>query len=116
MDRGLWPMVTRSAIFLVRINGDYWDHVAREPEHWLVLVVVAEARTLEYAEAIVPEVQQRLRGRISEREKVTCVEYFWYRGASRSPTLGVIRSARTCSSQVRRSSVEFEYPIRNGRL
>ena len=40
--------------------GDYWDHVAFDPEHKLVLAVVPGARTEENARAIVAEVKQRL--------------------------------------------------------
>ena len=43
--------------------GDYWDHVAFDPEHKLVLAVVPGARTEENARAIVAEVKQRLGGR-----------------------------------------------------
>jgi IS1 family transposase len=41
-------------------KGDYWDHVAYDPEHRLVLAVIPGARTLENAEAITAEVKQRL--------------------------------------------------------
>ena len=40
--------------------GDYWDHVAFDPEHKLVLAVVPGARTEENARAIVAEVEQRV--------------------------------------------------------
>jgi IS1 family transposase len=40
--------------------GDYWDHVAYDPEHKLVLAVIPGARTVENAIAIVAEVKQRL--------------------------------------------------------
>jgi len=40
--------------------GDYWDFVAFDPEHRLVLAVVPGARSAENAEAIVEEVKQRL--------------------------------------------------------
>jgi hypothetical protein len=43
-------------------KGDWWDHVAFDPEHRLVLAVVPGARTLENAEAITAEVEQRLWG------------------------------------------------------
>jgi IS1 family transposase len=41
-------------------RGDYWDHVAFDPEHKLVLAVVPGARTEESARAIVTEVEQRV--------------------------------------------------------
>src|SRR5512140_2081223 len=41
-------------------QGDYWDHVAYDPEHRLVLAVIPGARTLENAEEVVAEVQDRL--------------------------------------------------------
>jgi IS1 family transposase len=40
--------------------GDYWDFVAFDPEHRLVLAVVPGARTAENAQAIVAEVKQRV--------------------------------------------------------
>ena len=42
--------------------GDYWDHVAYDPEHRPVLAVIPGARSIENAEAIVGEVKQRLGG------------------------------------------------------
>jgi IS1 family transposase len=41
-------------------RGDYWDHVAFDPEHKLVLAVVPGARTEENTRAIVAEVKQRV--------------------------------------------------------
>jgi IS1 family transposase len=41
-------------------KGDWWDHVAYDPEHKLVLAVVPGARTIENAEEIVAEVKNRL--------------------------------------------------------
>jgi IS1 family transposase len=41
-------------------KGDWWDHVAYDPEHRLVLAVVPGARTIESAEEIVAEVKDRL--------------------------------------------------------
>jgi IS1 family transposase len=41
-------------------RGDYWDHVAFDPEHKLVLAVVPGARSEENARAIVAEVEQRV--------------------------------------------------------
>ena len=43
-------------------KGDYWDHVAYDPEHRLVLAVIPGSRSIENAEAIVTEVKQRLGG------------------------------------------------------
>ncbi len=43
--------------------GDYWDFVAYDPEHRLVLAVVPGARTAENAEAIVGEAKQRSGGK-----------------------------------------------------
>ena len=40
--------------------GDYWDFVAFDPEHRLVLAVVPGARTAENAVAIVEEVKERV--------------------------------------------------------
>jgi IS1 family transposase len=47
-------------------QGDYWDHVAYDPEHRLVLAVIPGARTRENAEAITAEVKQRLGGQTLE--------------------------------------------------
>jgi hypothetical protein len=41
-------------------KGDYWDHVAYDPEHKLVLVVVPGARVGESAREVVGEVKDRL--------------------------------------------------------
>jgi IS1 family transposase len=41
-------------------KGDYWDHVAYDPEHRLVLAVIPGARTIENAEAIVAAAKERL--------------------------------------------------------
>ena len=43
-------------------RGDYWDHVAYDPEHKLVLEVIPGARSIENAEAIVEAVKRRLGG------------------------------------------------------
>ena len=40
-------------------KGDYWDHVAYDPEHKLVLAVVPGARTQENADEVVAEVKDR---------------------------------------------------------
>jgi hypothetical protein len=37
--------------------GDYWDYVAYDPEHRLVLVVIPGARTEENGHALVAEVE-----------------------------------------------------------
>jgi IS1 family transposase len=42
--------------------GDYWDFVAYDPEHRLVLAVVPGARAAENAEAVVGEAKRRLGG------------------------------------------------------
>jgi hypothetical protein len=41
-------------------QGDWWDHVAYDPEHKLVLAVVPGARVAENAEEVVAEVKDRL--------------------------------------------------------
>jgi IS1 family transposase len=41
-------------------RGDYWDHVAFDPEHKLVLAVIPGARAEENARGIVAEVKQRV--------------------------------------------------------
>ena len=43
-------------------KGDWWDHVAYDPEHKLVLAVVPGARVTESAEEVVGEVKDRLGG------------------------------------------------------
>ena len=59
--------------------GDYWDHVAFDPEHRLVLAVVPGARTIENAEAIITEVRDRLGD--GPPELVTSDEYPAYESA-----------------------------------
>ncbi len=43
-------------------KGDWWDHVAYDPEHKLVLAVVPGARVSESVEEVVDEVKDRLDG------------------------------------------------------
>ena len=43
-------------------KGDWWDHVAYDPEHRLVLAVVPGARSIENAEEVVAEVKGRTDG------------------------------------------------------
>ena len=43
-------------------KGDWWDHVAFDPEHRLVLAVVPGARSIENAEEVVAEVKDRTGG------------------------------------------------------
>src|SRR4051794_13489804 len=44
-------------------KGDYWDHVAFDPEHRLVISVVPGARDVEGTEALVGEFRRRTGGR-----------------------------------------------------
>lgn len=44
-------------------KGDYWDHVAFDPEHRLVVAVVPGARDVEGTEALVGEFHRRTEGR-----------------------------------------------------
>ena len=45
-------------------KGDYWDHIAYDPEHRLVVAVVPGARDVEGTEALVGEFHRRTEGRI----------------------------------------------------
>jgi IS1 family transposase len=45
-------------------KGDYWDHVAFDPEHRLVVCVVPGARSIENAEAVVADFHRRTEGRV----------------------------------------------------
>jgi IS1 family transposase len=45
-------------------KGDYWDHVAYDPEHRLVVAVVPGARDVEGTEALVGQFRSRTGGRI----------------------------------------------------
>ena len=45
-------------------KGDYWDHVAFDPEHRLVVEVVPGARTIENTEALVAHARRRTGGRL----------------------------------------------------
>ena len=44
-------------------RGDYWDHIAYDPEHRLVVAVVPGARVGESVEAVVGDFQRRTEGR-----------------------------------------------------
>jgi IS1 family transposase len=44
-------------------KGDYWDHIAYDPEHRLVVAVVPGARDVEGTEALVGEFRRRTGGR-----------------------------------------------------
>jgi IS1 family transposase len=61
--------------------GDYWDYVAYDPEHRLVLVVIPGARTEENGRALVAEVEERTGG--GPPELMTSDEYPVYAGAIR---------------------------------
>jgi IS1 family transposase len=56
--------------------GDYWDHVAFDPEHKLVLAVVPGARTEENVHAVVAEAKRRVGGQ--PPELMTSDEYSVY--------------------------------------
>ena len=45
-------------------KGDYWDHVALDAEHRLVVSVVPGARTVEGTEALVADARDRTGGRL----------------------------------------------------
>lgn len=47
-------------------KGDWWDHVAFDPEHRLVVAVVPGARDIENTEALVAEFHRRTEGRTME--------------------------------------------------
>jgi IS1 family transposase len=61
--------------------GDYWDYVAYDPEHRLVLAVIPGARAQENGRAIVEEVERRLGG--EPPELMTSDEYPVYESAIR---------------------------------
>ena len=60
-------------------KGDYWDHVAFDPEHRLVVGVVPGARTVENTEAVVSDFKRRTAGRAMHL--ITSDEYPAYEGA-----------------------------------
>jgi len=45
-------------------KGDYWDHVAFDPEHRLIVAVVPGARTIENTAILVAEFRRRTGGRL----------------------------------------------------
>lgn len=47
-------------------KGDYWDHVAFDPEHRLVVSVVPGARTIENTETLVADFHRRTGGRVMD--------------------------------------------------
>jgi IS1 family transposase len=59
-------------------KGDWWDHVAFDPEHKLVLAVVPGARVTESVEEVVAEVKDRLNGQ--PPHLMTSDEYSVYEG------------------------------------
>ena len=61
-------------------KGDYWDHVAYDPEHRLVLAVVPGARDVEGTEALVGEARRRTGGRVMR--PMTSAAYPAYESAS----------------------------------
>jgi hypothetical protein len=63
-------------------KGDWWDHVAYDPEHRLVLAVVPGARTIENAEKVVAEVKDRLG--VQPPALMTSDEYPAYESAIRT--------------------------------
>jgi hypothetical protein len=60
-------------------KGDWWDHVAYDAEHRLILAVVPGARSIENAEEVVTEVRDRTGGR--EDVLLTSDEYSTYETA-----------------------------------
>jgi IS1 family transposase len=65
-----WAFVAQKEKHCDRTNpaddhkGDYWDHVAFDPEHRLVVSVVPGARTVENTEAVVADFHRRTEGRV----------------------------------------------------
>ncbi len=65
-----WPFVAKKEASCDRTDpaddhkGDYWDHVAFDPEHRLVVAVVPGARDVEGTEALVGEFRRRTGGRV----------------------------------------------------
>jgi IS1 family transposase len=47
-------------------KGDYWDHVALDPEHRLVVSAIPGARTIENTEALVADFHRRTEGRLMD--------------------------------------------------
>jgi hypothetical protein len=64
-------------------RGDYWNQLAFDPEHRLVVSVVPRARTVENAETVVDDFQRRKAGRAIDL--ITCDEYPAYEGAILRP-------------------------------
>ena len=60
-------------------KGDYWDHVALDPEHRLVVSVVPGARTIENTEALVKDAHRRTGGRLLDL--ITSDDYPAYESA-----------------------------------
>ena len=60
-------------------KGDYWDHVAFDPEHRLVVGVVPGERTAENVEAVVEDFQRRTGGRLMDL--ITSDDYPAYEAA-----------------------------------
>ena len=74
-------------------KGDYWDHVALDPEHRLVVCVVPGARTIENTEALVGEFRRRTGGRLMDL--MTSDDYPAYETAIRHAYGETVVPART---------------------
>ena len=74
-------------------KGDYWDHVALDPEHRLVVSVVPGARTIENTEALVEDFRRRTGGRLMRL--MTSDEYPAYETAILHAYGGAVTPPRT---------------------
>jgi IS1 family transposase len=60
-------------------KGDNWDHVGFDPEHRLVVTVVAGKRTVQNTQALIEDFKKRTGGR--RMRLITTDEYLPYRDA-----------------------------------
>lgn len=74
-------------------KGDYWDHVAYDPEHRLVVSVVPGSRTIENTESLVEDFRRRTGGRLMRL--MTSDEYPAYETAIRHSYGETVVPART---------------------
>ena len=67
----MWTFVGKKEAYCDRVDpdgddkGDYWDHVALNPEHRLVVEVVPVARTIENTKTLVASARRRTGGRLT---------------------------------------------------
>src|SRR5512135_141744 len=87
-------------------KGDWWDHVAYDPEHKLVLAVVPGARVTESVEEVVAEVKER------EKDRVVAIHRNVVLGSQQAADQAL--KASVCSRTINTSFVERQHATDRG--